>query len=63
MSILKIFLTLEKDEDRAKNPEWLVMLGICTHLKSLCSAWETRENIMDGFVRAMDLTKYTSLGE
>ena len=22
----------EKDEDRAKNPEWLVMLGICTHL-------------------------------
>ena len=22
----------EKDEDRAKNPEWLVMLGVCTHL-------------------------------
>ena len=22
----------EKDEDRVKNPEWLVMLGICTHL-------------------------------
>tara|TARA_B100002052_G_scaffold191445_1_gene174479 strand:- start:2 stop:517 length:516 start_codon:yes stop_codon:yes gene_type:complete len=22
----------EKDQDRAKNPEWLVMLGICTHL-------------------------------
>jgi len=22
----------EKDEDRAKNPEWLVMLGFCTHL-------------------------------
>ena len=22
----------EKDEDRAKNSEWLVMLGICTHL-------------------------------
>ena len=22
----------ERDEDRAKNPEWLVMLGICTHL-------------------------------
>jgi ubiquinol-cytochrome c reductase iron-sulfur subunit len=21
-----------KDEDRAKNPEWLVMLGVCTHL-------------------------------
>ena len=21
----------EKDEDRAKNPEWLVMLGMCTH--------------------------------
>ena len=26
----------EKDEDRAKNPEWLVMLGICTHLR-MCS--------------------------
>ena len=22
----------EKDEDRAKTPEWLVMLGVCTHL-------------------------------
>ena len=22
----------EKDEDRAKNPEWGVMLGVCTHL-------------------------------
>ena len=22
----------EKDEDIAKNPEWLVMLGVCTHL-------------------------------
>ena len=22
----------EKDEDRTKNPEWLVMLGMCTHL-------------------------------
>ena len=22
----------EKDEDRAKNPEWLVMLGVCIHL-------------------------------
>ena len=22
----------EKDEDRAANPEWLVMLGVCTHL-------------------------------
>ena len=22
----------EKEEDRAKNPEWLVMLGVCTHL-------------------------------
>ena len=25
----------EKDEDRAKNPEWLVMLGVCTHLGSV----------------------------
>jgi len=22
----------EKDEDRAKDPEWLVMIGVCTHL-------------------------------
>ena len=22
----------QKDQDRAKNPEWLVMLGVCTHL-------------------------------
>ena len=22
----------ETDEDRAKNPEWLVMVGVCTHL-------------------------------
>jgi ubiquinol-cytochrome c reductase iron-sulfur subunit len=22
----------EKDEDRTKKPEWLVMLGVCTHL-------------------------------
>ena len=22
----------ERDEDRTKNPEWLVMLGVCTHL-------------------------------
>ena len=22
----------EKDEDRAKNPEWLEMIGVCTHL-------------------------------
>lgn len=22
----------QKDEDRAKRPEWLVMLGVCTHL-------------------------------
>ena len=22
----------QKDEDRVKNPEWLVMVGICTHL-------------------------------
>ena len=22
----------EKDSDRAKNPEWLVMIGVCTHL-------------------------------
>ena len=25
----------QKDEDRAKDPEWLVMLGVCTHLGSI----------------------------
>jgi ubiquinol-cytochrome c reductase iron-sulfur subunit len=29
----KILIHPEKDEDRAKNPEWLVMLGVCTHLR------------------------------
>ena len=29
---LKYLKHPEKDEDRAKNPEWLVMLGVCTHL-------------------------------
>ena len=29
---MKILKHPEKDEDRAKNPEWLVTLGICTHL-------------------------------
>ena len=23
----------QKDEDRAKDPEWLVMVGVCTHLR------------------------------
>ena len=27
---LKDLKNPEKDEDRAKNPEWLVMLGVCT---------------------------------
>ena len=31
----------ESDEDRAKNPEWLVMLGVCTHL-GLCSVRSKR---------------------
>ena len=29
---LKELIDPEKDEDRAKNPEWLVMVGVCTHL-------------------------------
>ena len=41
----------EKDEDRAKNPEWLVMLGMCTHLDVFL--WETKVSMMDGFVLAM----------
>ena len=31
-SISYLKFKFEKDEDRAKDPEWLVMLGVCTHL-------------------------------
>ena len=44
----------EKDEDRAKNPEWLVMLGVCTHLG--CVLLDQKETIMAGFVLVMDRT-------
>ena len=42
----------EKDEDRAKNPEWLVMLGVCTHLG--CVPLDQKGDTMAGSVRAMD---------
>ena len=44
----------EKDEDRAQNPEWLVTLGICTHLGCvpLTNKGDYEE---DGFVLVMDL--------
>ena len=29
---LKDFKDPQKDSERAKNPEWLVMVGVCTHL-------------------------------
>ena len=29
---LKDLKDAQKDSDRAKNPEWLVMIGVCTHL-------------------------------
>ena len=41
----------EKDEDRAKNPEWLVMVGVCTHLG--CVPLDQKEITMVGFVHAM----------
>ena len=44
----------EKDEDRASNPEWLVMLGVCTRL-----GWcllQIKEITTVGFVLAMALT-------
>lgn len=28
----KVFRDPQSDEDRVKKPEWLVMLGVCTHL-------------------------------
>ena len=43
----------EKDEDRAKNPEWLVMVGICTHLG--CVPLGDKAIIMDGFDHVMVL--------
>ena len=33
----------QKDQDRVVHPEWLVIIGICTHLKEI---------LMDGFVHA-----------
>jgi len=41
----------QKDSDRTKNPEWLVMVGVCTHLG--CVPLGNKENIMDGFVLVM----------
>ena len=43
----------EKDEDRAKDPEWLVMLGICTHLG--CVPLGDKGEYNGWFVRATDL--------
>ena len=43
----------EKDEDRAKNPEWLVMLGVCTHLG--CVPLDQKVIITVGFVHVMGL--------
>ena len=42
----------EKDEDRAKNPEWLVTLGICTHLG--CVPLTNKGNF-DGHIVLTDL--------
>ena len=42
----------ERDSDRAKNPEWLVMIGVCTHLG--CVPLKNKVNIKVGFVHVMD---------
>ena len=41
----------QKDEDRAKDPEWLVMLGVCTHLG--CVPLNDKGDTMVGFVPVM----------
>ena len=49
----------QKDEDRVKDgkDEWLVMLGVCTHLG--CVPLKIKETSMVGFVLAMDhITMY-----
>ena len=49
----------EKDEDRVKNgkDEWLVMLGVCTHLG--CVPLKDKVTIMVGFVHVTDhITMY-----
>ena len=43
----------EKDSDRAKNPEWLVMVGVCTHLG--CVPLGNKVNTKPGFVHVMAL--------
>ena len=44
----------EKDEERVKSgkDEWLVMLGVCTHLDAFL--FQTKVIIKDGFVLVMD---------
>ncbi len=44
----------QKDEDRAKNPEWLVMVGVCTHLG--CVPLNDKGDYNGWFVHAMDHT-------
>ena len=42
----------ETDNERVKNPKYLVLIGVCTHLG--CVPASEKENIMVGFVPAMD---------
>ena len=41
----------EKDSDRTKNPEWLVMVGVCTHLG--CVPLGNKGEYKDGFALVM----------
>ena len=43
----------EKDEDRAKDPEWLVMVGVCTHLG--CVPLNDKGDYKGWFCPCMDL--------
>ena len=49
----------ETDEDRAKNPEWLVMLGVCTHLG--CVPLNDKGDY-DGWVCPCDGSHYDTSG-
>ena len=47
----------QKDQDRIIYPEWLVVVGVCTHLGCIPSGKKkmmSKEILMDGFVHVMD---------
>ena len=49
---MKDLMDPQEDKDRVKKSEWLVVVGVCTHLGVFLL--EAKESMMDGSVHAMD---------